>query len=755
MLSRTLSLACLLGVASAYPGESKLMPEHPLVDELKDVAVVHGGLVVDDEEVDCIPRDLEQLTPDRFGNLPTERPRMRDEDGNLIPYCDEVDALPRYGLDADLRFRFLSVRAVAAHDGFRFFLELENSDPATVVDLPWGASWQQSGRHIEIDGDVPGDAQTALFQVQTSYGDFSVQMPVTPGIHRCDRWGRSVIFRDPTAQTIELCASGPEGLSMEYLPDDPARVAPEGLAFTPPRGADPMVLDGAVDEDAQTTSGELVVYDNRGVELVRKALRVEVSPFPAATPGVSFARTQVWRAPAQVATKHTDFSFWLPELRGADGSYTWQHNPYLPPGLQLRQVGSRWKIDGIPTSAAYSGQGNVELVFSAPGHELGRLTFPLQVQGVHLADLSFLSQNTLLRPEDPNICLDGPSIGLGTVVGSLFGLHVAGAVGGYLGSQLTYDSIVGNTEEDNRERTQLVADLTLNKRTRRSPDPSTTPFDVVALQELFETDSRERLEAATDSTFTHLFGPPGDGCEINGGLGVMVHDDWIIDWHRPFPFQTEAELPQPDALANKGYTITKILIDPTYPDDYFYVVNSHTDADADDPTVRLAQLGEIAAGIATNTDPDHPVLILGDLNVRGETVEYNQMMAILGQPIDLYRRKYPTWNYASDPTERSGMTSNAQRNAYAAMWFGGELPKRLDYALLLQGAEWKLLVDDIVMVDDPMDTDRYFDQDLDGDHAECHDDPAPYGVDDNGDPLLCSYLSDHYGLRVDARLVWD
>ena len=280
-------------------------------------------------------------------------------------------------------------------------------------------------------------------------------------------------------------------------------------------------------------------------------------------------------------------------------------------------------------------------------------------------------------------------------------------------------------------------------------------------------------------------GPPRGNKLTSSGLLTAVRSLPVLAQDARVYSSTEGH----DSLASKGFLATQIQLGND-PSAYIWVINTHTQAGGPNTAqTRMNQFAQIETWIGIHTDPSNPVLIIGDLNVREFSLphlgpafentinlfglnrdqdEYEEMMLTLSDPIDLYREQHPVID--SDPAN-SNLSSDARRNPYAMAWFGGELPKRLDYMLLYQGDEYKLLVDDIVMVDDhfpgllppnptPLQSFLGTANTVSVNASACAADQAnidgtPFGLDGSGSALMCGYLSDHYGIRADLLLVRD
>jgi Ca2+-binding RTX toxin-like protein len=301
-----------------------------------------------------------------------------------------------------------------------------------------------------------------------------------------------------------------------------------------------------------------------------------------------------------------------------------------------------------------------------------------------------------------------------------------------------YGAGVPNTAADNEQRARLLLG-------------AINDFDIVALQEVFDPEQVTQIaDGAGAEDFHALFGPPRAEIDVlvdeipygtNSGLSLLVKDGLsdlypsappligsLLDrWafrHQAEVFEDRGSLLTIDTdkvaefLAEKGFTLDAVHIGDD-PDHYVWVVNTHLNAQ--DPGVRANQLAQMAAYVDEHTNDGHPVLFLGDFNIAadaGPGSEYEQMMATLGGPVDIFSN--PHGNF---------LTSDDTRNAYDYYWNGaGDPPARIDYILVRQGRDYEVGVTGFGMEDDEVKTDLWHDEGwvLDGGRR--------------------SYLSDHFGL---------
>ena len=191
-------------------------------------------------------------------------------------------------------------------------------------------------------------------------------------------------------------------------------------------------------------------------------------------------------------------------------------------------------------------------------------------------------------------------------------------------------------------------------------------------------------------------------------------------------------------LAQNGLTIDRIQFGANT-NDYIYIVNTQMQSGAGTvyDELRAAQQDELYNLIALHTDSAHPVVMVGDLNVieavgsawnRTQTPQYFDMLGRLGLGMDSDQFR----SFQHNAGNADGFTVDPNRNKYARNGSGAPIG-RLDYILLRQGTEYRLIADSIEMTDAPVTTTQ----------CSSWQDPAS---------VQC-YLSDHFGLAAQLRLI--
>lgn len=358
-------------------------------------------------------------------------------------------------------------------------------------------------------------------------------------------------------------------------------------------------------------------------------------------------------------------------------------SPTLPPGLDLVERGNKWLIEGTVTADAPLESRTVNL----------RRAYPDSMELLHLVTfntripVNVWTQNLFLRPNYPT----------------------------------------SNTGSDNRARAGALLDRIY-------------PYDIVALQEVFDNNQREQLEeGALNRNYNYFYGPTGGTGEEESGLMLLVKQDWAqtgINLTRKFDAHCDEE--GWDNWADKGVSLTTLNIskNSNTPSDYLYVMNVHTQA-GDEPEVRKCQL-QVMRNVILPTAATHPALLMGDFNVQYSQrfpSEYWDMLETLAiYPWSFDWRRSLSIN--DDLSLKLGRTADPDRNAYAWSFFPSDWG-RLDYILLRQGAVYRIDVDSIDLEDREVPTTMCAEE------GWLTDPEAP-------EQLRC-YLSDHFGIKANLK----
>jgi endonuclease/exonuclease/phosphatase family metal-dependent hydrolase len=624
--------------------------------------------------------------------------------------------------------------------------------------------------HNELPGKLPHPSFSERFSIRlhsaSGSTDIDVVLPVRLHV---------------TAQTLTLNPRAVINRTIDYS-GGPLNCAgmPNGVPcgsvtwYYQPAGANPLPaglslqgltngkaeLTGTVDDYAASSAGKLRLQQ-RGVDFITDAI-FQVPITFSTTEAANFSGLHdIERG------QHLDLQ--LPSPRGGAGAnYVWHLNYYsdqLPNGLHLTTAG---RITGTVAAHANIGTRDLTLTVSSPGvyPSFPDVENSVQTQLRLTVPFNVWTQNTFLRPADlPQAIHDAAetTVDIGSVIGGWFLCGPPCAVGGLLTSEAldeelarqienAYDGKVQNTLADNQERMALVLDQVAQN-----------DYDIVALQEVFQFSPSQnggvtlphitQMRTAAAPTHFVLEGPQPDGFEMNSGLALLVKRALspIPSFNHPQTVYQNAPLTVAnqgnteinfDALAQKGATIDKIHFGPL-PDDYIYLVNTHMQAGkgAVYDNLRTLQQDELFNFINLHTDSAHPVVIVGDLNVieafgsgpgRTHTNEYFGLLGQLGLGADSdVFRGFQT--LSGD----DGFTVDTTANLYTQQWGSPGVPavERLDYILVRQGTQYQLEADSVHMTNAPVTT------------SQC----TTWQM--TAAPTLQCYLSDHFGLEAQLRLV--
>ena len=415
---------------------------------------------------------------------------------------------------------------------------------------------------------------------------------------------------------------------------------------------------------------------------------------------------------------------------------SWGTLDALPPLVRLVQQNLRWYVSGVVAEDAPLETWTVDLSLVEPGVlvEERRMVFAVG------HPFSAWTQNTILRPTE---AFSSAAIA-GTCALALFDPNAATLCPVAQAAQLAYPLVIPNRPPDNRQRASLVAQRVAE-------------YDVVGLQEVFESDSAEQLDEETAGYFLlpgppeSLLFPPYPLHKQNGGISLFVRHGLapsVVQLGDAILFHDQvkyddceggllfAPIPWDDCLANKGFTLDRVHLGSD-PDHFLWVVNTHLQAGGQplERTVRGLQLAQMKRFLDANTDADHAILLLGDFNVREDDAEWGAMLAALGlQPAD------DLFQVSGPPTPELRFTVDPRRSAYARNWFPGETTQqRLDYMLVRPGAVYTVGARSMRM------TDENIGITLCQDEGWLTDPAAP--------ATLRCYLSDHFGIAANLIMV--
>lgn len=630
---------------------------------------------------------------------------------------------------------------------FTFILNPPPSIPqgfavAILLELPWGGRivWNTDGKQIAIYTQplfqVPVWARTETFTIRVTAGgndtDFRVTLPVSLGIRRTCESHRDIsggIFSPGQNVSILFYGSGPQGTrTWSWNPIDGAPL-PSGLSLQAETDQNAIptghaLIRGTIQEGAHSSRAFLRLV--HGTDSVQReaniAVQVHLSPTDRANLAV-----------VREITRGQNFSLQLPDALGGDGNpanYTWEVEPgsALPAGLAIVRRGTNLWIEGVVADTAPVEARRVRLKINS-GQSLGvsaraEMNFHLSIP------FRVWTQNSTLFPSDyiPTWSLVGlclwpfsPPCVTATAV------------------EVAWDQGINNTDEDNGQRAGLIHDHLASQQ-----QPGRRSYDIVALQEVWESPftegMRDRIVAdAQNLGYSAFDGPADSGLEISSGLVLLVHNHLSVSSYPPEVFNDDSGfdgLVQDgmfDGLAQKGFTLSRISFGPD-PNDFIFILNTHLQAD-DQASVRDNQLDEIQRFLNANVDRTHPVILMGDFNIAATGPEYRPMLNRLGDPDDVF-------GDGAGP-----FTSDTESNAYAHFWndSGQTKQERIDYILIQQGTQFHVVVDNQLLENTHFDPGTFL----------CKDPRTrPFsGWLIGGRQGLSCYLSDHFGLSAELRLV--
>ncbi|MBC8262815.1 MAG: endonuclease/exonuclease/phosphatase family protein [Anaerolineales bacterium] len=591
-------------------------------------------------------------------------------------------------------------------------------------------------------GKLRACARTEIFTIRLTHAsgqsDFQVTLPVDLDIVEYNRTSRTndFWFLPGRSVDISLCAyGGQEPMTWRWIDTETEDdlVPPPDLDFQSTTDGK-ATITGTVQIPSYYSEGILQVEQAGEIDTSDASISVHVNleTFSGNACGSEY---QLIRG--------EDFSCELPTPTGyALSDYTWEViSGGLPPGLKLTQSGRHWYIEGVVDVDAPVDLHTIAL-------ELNALGIPLLSEEIAfniVIPFRVWTQNTTLRPS-----------------------RILGIV-----------KDLPNTGSDNEERAQLI----LNR---------INDFDIIALQEVFggwfaAGDQTSRLaRGAFARGFAPLLGPDNSLAKTSSGLLLLVRGSLsspeniftayahLLPLHQSYKFVTEGQ--DDDKWANKGFTVTKVFLDAKQHDHFVFVVNTHLQAAYDDSggqykDVRANQLGEIRAVLSAPRFRNHPVLLMGDFNIRATTGRFIQTGS---EHHGLVHGDSKVWEdlvRKSIRFPRRADTIDETRNPYAHFWddhlddhewchspfFCGALPgpafdfcldyclgsfshptdqTRLDYILVRQGSEFQLIADSVKIENDRVATEM------------CRDE---FPMSD--EPGLVCYLSDHYGVSADLVFV--
>ena len=230
------------------------------------------------------------------------------------------------------------------------------------------------------------------------------------------------------------------------------------------------------------------------------------------------------------------------------------------------------------------------------------------------------------------------------------------------------------------------------------------PYDLVALQGVRHTLIRRQLLTQTllrNQTHQHPAGSTAFSQRDDSGLVPLVGRQFKVMRHFRFSFPRLGS--GRNATPAGGFTLTQIGVNTANQGEYLWLVNVQLSPGPVSAPLRRNQLWQLQRRIDQLTDRDHPVLLLGNLNVPGDSFEYRSLLSgsntgsrpLLDGFVDGYRLVHAL---PTDPSY-AGVTFDRLANPYARKRFvrpdgqrtyGFGPQQRLDYVLVRQGRLYQL-----------------------------------------------------------------
>lgn len=208
-------------------------------------------------------------------------------------------------------------------------------------------------------------------------------------------------------------------------------------------------------------------------------------------------------------------------------------------------------------------------------------------------------------------------------------------------------------------------------------------YDVVCLQEVWIQKDQEAFSAICAENglpFSHVF-----SSGMIGSSGLQIISRYPIKdvyFHRYRVNGRIIRFDHGDYHAGKGFGFARIAVSETQT---VGIIITHTIAsyDRQDSYLpdRLSQVWEISRFIQFATHPDQLLMVVGDMNFRTETVEYN-MITQVGKLSDAY--------LVANGTKKGGSTIMADLAS-------DEKPTRIDYVFFTRTKQWELESSTVVL----------------------------------------------------------
>ncbi len=252
--------------------------------------------------------------------------------------------------------------------------------------------------------------------------------------------------------------------------------------------------------------------------------------------------------------------------------------------------------------------------------------------------------------------------------------------------------------------------------------------DVVNLQETFDDSARNEIrEEISNSTYPGSYwGQPNGGLlQTDGGLSSVSRLPWYYDG------SMEQQFDVCDGVCGQAKGFKAVRLTLPVSGRHLYVINTHLEHASENHAVRLSQLRQIRDWV-DDAIPHEPVVLMGDLNVKGDSEEYEDVCGPdawgrcsapdgpLRGFVDVYRS---VWGEPEQGFLQTGYTVNGYENDQVG---DSGKRKRIDYIFYRDGV--------FVGVRPRSRFDVFVDRQPIGNERIDHDD------------VRCEYLSDHFAL---------
>ncbi len=205
--------------------------------------------------------------------------------------------------------------------------------------------------------------------------------------------------------------------------------------------------------------------------------------------------------------------------------------------------------------------------------------------------------------------------------------------------------------------------------------------DIIVLSEVWDSDYAQLIISKLQQKYPNHFRPKVLRSLYSPGL-LLLSKHNITD----VSFKQYQGLLGPDFFTNKGFGTATLTINSVAMRLFFTHVQAERrlTMDKEVKDIRMKNIRQLNQAISDyrESNPDTPVLVVGDLNVAAEagdkpTAEYKQMMKVFksSKLKDAYRSLYP------DAAKNRGYTYDRKSNTLIGKFSPQAIPQRIDYIL--------------------------------------------------------------------------